>query len=122
MTSRSLSSCWTRHVSETTERHLSPLASRTGDQGTHSESKNNFHQLLTLRCKDDNSLKTWLLQNKYMSPEIVNECILLMSKCVDRRTLNTIHDVKLFAILGDETRDIQNREQLAITKYSMGGG
>ena len=48
-----------------------------------------------------------------MSPEIVNECILLMStNCVVRRILNTIHDVKFFAILADETRDVQNKEQL----------
>ena len=48
-----------------------------------------------------------------MSPEIVNECILLMStNCVVRRILNKIHDVKFFAILADETRDAQNKEQL----------
>ena len=48
-----------------------------------------------------------------MSPEIVNECILLMNtNCVVRSILNKIHDVKLFAMLADETRGVQNKEQL----------
>ena len=80
----------------------------------HTECESNFHQLLTLRCEDDNGLRTWLQQNKYMSPEIVNECILLMSNCVVRNILNKIHDAKFFAILADETSDVQNKEQLAI--------
>ena len=49
----------------------------------------------------------------YMSPEIVNECILLMNtNCVVRSILNKIHDVKLFAMLADETRGVHNKEQL----------
>ena len=61
-------------------------------------------------------MRPWLLPNKYMSPELVNESIILMRNCVVRRILNTIHDAKLFAILADETREVglQHKEQHAI--------
>ena len=42
-----------------------------------------------------------------MSPEIVNKCNFLMRNCVVRRISNSINDAKFFAILVDETRDVQ---------------
>ena len=42
-----------------------------------------------------------------MSPEIVNECIFLMRNCVVRRISKVIDDANFFAILVDETRDVQ---------------
>ena len=42
-----------------------------------------------------------------MSPEIVNECIFLMRNCVVRRISKSIDDANFFAMLVDETRDVQ---------------
>ena len=54
---------------------------------------------------DVKCVRTWLLPN--MSHEIVNECNFLMRNCVVRRMSNSIDDAKFFAILADETRDVQ---------------
>ena len=67
------------------------------------------HQSLHFAVK---CVRTWLLPNKYMSPEIVNKCIILMSNCVVIRILNNINDAKFFGILSDETRDVLNKEKL----------
>ena len=42
-----------------------------------------------------------------MSPEIVNECIFLMRNCVVRHISKAIDDANVFAIIVDETRDVQ---------------
>ena len=47
-----------------------------------------------------------------MSPEIVNECIFLMRNCAVRRISKAIDDANFFAILVDETRDVQMKRYI----------
>ena len=80
----------------------------------HDDKESNFHQFLTLRCDDDPDLQKWLHDNKYQSPEIINECMGLLSNELLRNFLKDIRDAQIFAVLADETRDISNKEQLSI--------
>lgn len=75
----------------------------------HKEIDSNFLQLLLLDCPE---LNTWLKNQQYMSPEIVNELIGLMGNSVLRKLLRS---VVWFAILADETADFANNEQLSIS-------
>ncbi len=56
----------------------------------------------------------WVKENKYQSPEVINELINLMANKVLFSLLSDIHKNRWFSILADETRDISNREQLTI--------
>ena len=45
----------------------------------HEELEGNLRQLLLLRCEDCPSMKAWIEGNKYLSPQILNELIGIMS-------------------------------------------
>nr|XP_004209215.1 zinc finger MYM-type protein 1-like [Hydra vulgaris] len=77
----------------------------------HTEKEGNLKQLMLLRSQD----VKWLLHSKnYLSPIIVNECIELFGRAVILKLLSHIQNSKYFAIIGDESRDISNKEQLSI--------
>jgi hypothetical protein len=80
----------------------------------HEEIEGNLMQLLLLRAQDKSELKRFISDQKYMSPEIVNECIRLMGQSLLRTLLKEIQEARYFAILADETRDINNKEQLVL--------
>ena len=56
----------------------------------------------------------WVQDNRYQSPEIVNELIEIMGHSVLRSILSNMSSQRWFALLADETRDISNREQLVM--------
>lgn len=66
---------------------------------------------MLLRSEDCPDIKRWLRENNYISHDIVNEMIHLISLDVLCKVLSPIRD-GYYAILTDETRDISNREQL----------
>ena len=51
---------------------------------------------------------------KYLSHDIVNECISLLGNTLLRELLCSIRETSIFSIMADETRDISNQEQLSI--------
>ena len=76
----------------------------------HTEQEGN----LMHRRDDDPWLKEWIKDSKYLSVDIVNECVMLMGQSLLSGLLSDIHKAGLFSILADETRDITNQEQLSI--------
>ena len=56
----------------------------------------------------------WVQENRYQSPEIINELIEIMGHSVLRSILSSMFSQRWFALLADETRDISNREQLVL--------
>ena len=80
----------------------------------HTEQEGNLMQLLRLRSDDDPRLKEWIKDSKYLSVDIVNECVMLMGQKLLRELLSDIHKAGIFSIVADETRDITNQEQLSI--------
>lgn len=45
----------------------------------HDDIEGSLMQLLLLRSEDDPQLKKWITSNNYLSPNIMNECITIMS-------------------------------------------
>jgi len=78
------------------------------------ETNSNFRQLLLLRSEDDERLTAWLKQktNRFDSPEIQNEMLEIMALNILRDIVKNIQLAEIFSILGDETGDISNTEQL----------
>ena len=74
----------------------------------------NLRQLLLLTTRGDRELHQWIDNGKYLSVDVINECVMLMGQHLLRKLLCDIHDAGIFAVLADETRDITNQEQLAI--------
>ena len=72
----------------------------------------NLHQLMKLQAHDSPQLYIWLKDQKYQSPEIVNE---QMSKQLLRSLLAEIKSEENYAIIADKTGDISGKEQLAIS-------
>ena len=58
--------------------------------------------------------KLWVTENKYQSPEIVNEMIEMMAHKLLRDFLVDINSRRWFSLLADETRDVSNCEQLVL--------
>ena len=80
----------------------------------HDEIEGNLRQLLYLRSEDMKELKEWIVEGKYLSVEIINELIMLIGHHVLRRIIDDVKKATHFAIMADETRDISNKEQLAV--------
>ena len=80
----------------------------------HTESEGNLAQLLKCRSEDVSTLKEWLSNGKYRSPDILNEQIQLMAHQLLRQLISDITAVEWFAIIADETRDLSGKEQFAI--------
>ena len=73
-------------------------------------------QLIKLRALNNPELGEWLKRNgdKYLSPEIQNEMLELMSVSVLRSIAKELQSADMFAIMADECVNISNREQLSI--------
>lgn len=80
----------------------------------HTDDNSNFKQLLSLRSKDVTQLKSWLCRtkHKWMSHDIMNEVLALLSLNVQQKLLRRIKDGTYFSILADETTDISVNEEI----------
>ena len=74
----------------------------------------NLYQLL-LHAEDCPEMKTWLRKKEYISPEIVNEIIMMMGQSVLRQLLSEIKSSLWFSILADEATDISHHEQMSLS-------
>ena len=69
---------------------------------------------LTIMMQHVLNEKLWVNENKYQSPEVINELIQIMGHQILRSLLCDMKSQLWFAMLADETRDISNREQLVL--------
>ena len=72
-------------------RFLAPqgLAFR-GRTETSNSFKGNLYQLLLLRAEENNQMRVWLNKKEYISPDVVNEIIVLMGQTVLRNIIAEI--------------------------------
>ena len=75
----------------------------------------NLYQLLLLQAQDCPEMKTWLRKKEYISPEIINEIIMIMGQSVLRELLGEIKSSLWFSILADEATDISHHEQMSLS-------
>jgi len=85
-------------------------------RGDGDEMDGNFNQLLKLRGEDDPKILEWISKKreKYTCGDIQNEILQMMSTTVSREIADDIRKSNFFTIMGDETADSSNREQLVI--------
>lgn len=87
----------------------------------HIGNSGNFIDLFKLLYKYDLALRNHLnrfnenlLNNHYLSPQIQNELISLMSQAIDNEVIGQIKQAKYYAIMLDCTRDISRVEQMSV--------
>ena len=80
----------------------------------HSDSESNFMQFLELQAHNVKGFKGWLERSEYLSHDIQNEILSLMSQNILRSKLEKIRTAVWFSVIADECRDITNKEQLSI--------
>ena len=79
----------------------------------HQEDSGNFHGLLQLRGNDSDELKDWLRRKKsFVSHEIQNEMLKIMSQQILRSILKEVYASTWFSISADETLDASLTEQV----------
>ena len=85
-------------------------------RGDGDESNSNFVQLLHLRAIDQPQLNAWLERktDKYTSPQIQNELLIVMATAVLRKIGEIIQKACYFSIMADEVTDSSNKEQVVI--------
>ena len=60
-------------------------------------------------------MRVWLTNKEYISPDIVNEIIVLMGQTVLRNILAQIKTSMWFALIADEASDISKNEHMCIS-------
>jgi len=82
----------------------------------HTDDNSNFYQLLKLRSNDSKELEGWLMRTKFkwISHEVQNEILSLLSQYVQTYLINQIKSAKYFSIIIDETTDNTCTEQVSI--------
>ena len=79
----------------------------------HQEVSGNFHGLLQLRGNESDELNDWLRRKKsFVSHEIQNEMVKILSQQILRSFLKEVYASKLFSISSDETVDASLTEQV----------
>lgn len=88
---------------------------------SHDEDSSNFNQLIKLRIKDFPELSPWF-NKKYTwrSHDIQNEILEMFSHYILRNIFKVIRQNEFFALLVDETADINQIEQLCICIRTVG--
>jgi len=73
--------------------------------------------LLKLWSASDTSLKQWLREKKYMSPQVINELITMMGLKVLHSLLARFKQSipAWYAVIVDEATDVTHSEQLTLT-------
>ena len=62
----------------------------------HDEIEGNLMQLLLLRCEDNSNLKMWIKDKKYLSSDIINEVMQIMSSSILRQLLVKIREASMY--------------------------
>ena len=79
-----------------------------------------LRQGLAIR-RDNKVIKEWLVEEKYMFHDIINELIDMLGKGVLNRLLEGLRSASppWFAIIADEATDVSNNEQMNISIRSV---
>ena len=90
-------------------------------RGDGKEEDGNFTQLVYLHGAEDPQFRSRLQQkrDRYMSPQIQNELIKVMSINVLRKIVVSIQEAKYFSLMADEVTDISNKEQVVVCLRSV---
>ena len=82
----------------------------------HDDNESNFLQLFKLWGHDNHDMNNWLEKkgDNYLSPDIQNELIQLMSLSILRSIASSVQDAYYFSLMADECVDASNHEQLVI--------
>ena len=85
-------------------------------RGDGEEVDSNLHQLLLLRGEDYSAKSRFLerQQLKYTSPEVQNEFLSIMALQILRGIAANIQTAVYYAMIGDETTDQANKEQVVL--------
>lgn len=78
----------------------------------HEKIEGNLMQLLLLQVQQCSHLVQYINNKQYLSNEIVNEMIALMSNVVVRQIISKIWEAPFYSIIADEATDISQMEQL----------
>ena len=78
----------------------------------HEEINGNLMQLLLLQAKGNCALQSFISDKHYLSNDIINEMIKLMSRTVLQQLLVEIRKAGWFSLIADETTDVSHKEQL----------
>jgi hypothetical protein len=81
----------------------------------HTDNEGNLQQLIALRSSDAPRLRSWLDARKFMSHDVVNEQLKLMSLDVLRALLENVRQAPCFSVIADETRDMSGLEQFSVS-------
>lgn len=81
----------------------------------HKEEDSNLIHLLKCRSEDVQGLEGWIKEGRYLSHDIINELMEMMSHQLLRTLLCDIKDANWFALIADETRDISGLEQFSVS-------
>ena len=73
----------------------------------------NLYQLLLLRAENC-QMRVWLNKKEYISPDIVNEIIVLMGQTV-LRNITQVKTSMWFALVADEASDISCNEHVRVS-------
>lgn len=74
----------------------------------------NLMQLLLFQAKGNSALQNFISDKHYLSNEIINEMIKLMSRTFLQQLLVDIRKDGWFSLIADETTDVSHKEQLCI--------
>lgn len=74
----------------------------------------NLYQLLLLQAQHDPTMSQWLKKRDYISPQVINELIVLMGKSVLRQLLADIRSSHVFSLIADEATDLSHNEQFCV--------
>lgn len=87
-------------------------------RGSHEDAdslEGNLYQLLLLQAQEEPAMKLWLRKKEYISPDIVNELIMMMGQAVLRQILKDVREALWFSLIADEASDISHNEHLSIS-------
>ena len=74
-------------------------------------------QLLLLRAEHCSGLRQYISDKNYLSGDIINEMISIMSNTLLRQILTVIRKASFFSLIADEATDISHKEQLWTVRW-----
>ena len=83
----------------------------------HVEKEGNVYQLLSAWKNNNDAARSWIINGKYMSHDIINELVTIMGQMVMNHVLSKIkgQNPQWYAIIGDEATDVNYTAQLNVS-------
>ena len=104
-----------RHCLEILFTSIEYLARQALSFRGHIEERGNFYQLVALRGKESECLKSWIGRRRaYMSHEIQNEILQILGHQILRAIIRDVLSCNWFSIIADEATDAALVEQVCL--------